>query len=197
MVKKCKYEIKPLMKEQWAGTIVPIGYTTNKYYDIKTQKMENGFQMLMELRDCITPITHTPEEHDYPDRLYADHYEQASAWGVLVDEKKEQGMEEPTLIACIETCPEDWSNRLRVTELWVHKDYRRQGIGHGLMEMAKKQMAVENRRALILETQSCNVSAISFYLSEGFQLIGFDSCCYSNHDLDRREVRIELGILSE
>ncbi len=25
------------------------------------------------------------------------------------------------LIACIETCPEEWSNRLIVTELWVHE----------------------------------------------------------------------------
>ena len=27
----------------------------------------------------------------------------------------------------------------------------------------------------------------------GFGLIGFDACCYANNDLERKEVRIELG----
>jgi len=45
----------------------------------------------------------------------------------------------------------------------------------------------------MLETQSCNTNAIGFYLHEGFTLIGFDLCCYSNRDPERKEVRIELG----
>ena len=50
------------------------------------------------------------------------------------------------------------------------------------------------RRALLLETQSCNVGAIAFYLKEGFSLFGFDACCYSNEDIPRGEVRLELGM---
>ena len=96
-------------------------------------------------------------------------------------------------MAAIETAPEEWSNRLRVTELWVDEGLRRQGLGHALMELAREQTRRENRRALILETQSCNVNAIGFYLHEGFTLIGFDACCYTNRDLERKEVRVELG----
>lgn len=59
--------------------------------------------------------------------------------------------------------------------------------------LAKEQAIREKRRAMILETQSCNVGAIAFYLQEGFELIGFDSCCYSNRDLERKEVRLDLG----
>lgn len=114
-------------------------------------------------------VNHTPEEYDFPDKLYEDHWENAYAWGVVIDGK---------LIAAIETCPEAWSNRLRITELWVDDEYQKQGIGHTLMEMAKEQLRRERRRAIILETQSCNVNAIDFYLHEGFTLIGFDSCCY-------------------
>ena len=44
-----------------------------------------------------------------------------------------------------------------------------------------------------LETQSCNTNAIGFYLHQGFELIGFDKCCYTNKDIERREVRINLG----
>ncbi len=80
-----------------------------------------------------------------------------------------------------------------VTELWVHESLRRQGIAHQLMAVAKEQAVLEHRRAIILETQSCNVGAISFYQQEGFEPIGIDSCCYSNCDLERREVRINMG----
>ena len=61
------------------------------------------------------------------------------------------------------------------------------------MELAKNQARSEGWRAVILETQSCNVDAIGFYLHEGFTLIGLDTCCYSNRDIERREVRLELG----
>ena len=48
---------------------------------------------------------------DYPDSLYQDHWEGAEAYGVVSDSGE--------LLACIEVCPEEWSNRLMVT-LKVH-----------------------------------------------------------------------------
>ena len=86
---------------------------------------------------------------------------------------------------------------LRITELWVSEEHQEQGIGHALIEMAKEQARRERRRAVILETQSCNVNAIDFYQHEGFTLIGFDACCYGNNDLQRKEVRLEFGWLIE
>jgi ribosomal protein S18 acetylase RimI-like enzyme len=47
---------------------------------------------------------------------------------------------------------------------------------------------------LIVETQSCNVPAINFYLKHGFKLIGFDVTAYSNEDIERKEVRLEFGL---
>ena len=46
--------------------------------------------------------------------------------------------------------------------------------------------------AIMLETQSCNLHAIAFYRSQGFRLLGIDSCCYGNYDIARHEVRINL-----
>ena len=97
------------------------------------------------------------------------------------------------LLACIEVCPEEWSNRLIVTELWVSDELRNKGIGKRLMNKAKEIAINQKRRAVILETQSCNTNAIGFYLHEGFELIGFDTCCYTNNDMKRREVRINMG----
>lgn len=184
--KEAGFNIVPLPKKDWQGTIIPMRYTTSEYYDVAVDRRENGFQVTLEKKEFDKPVSHTPEEYDFPDKLYQEHWEKACAWGVL------EGRE---MIACIETCPEEWSNRLAVTELWVHEDYRRQGIAHALMAVAKEQARLERRRALILETQSCNVGAIAFYRQEGFTLIGFDSCCYQNRDLERKEVRLNLGIL--
>ena len=80
-----------------------------------------------------------------------------------------------------------------ITELWVSDTLQRQGIGTRLMNLAKEKAKEQGRRAIILETQSCNVVAISFYRSQGFKLIGFDSCCYTNRDVERHEVRFDLG----
>ncbi len=183
-----EYEIIHLPKEKWKGTIIPIRYTTNKYYDVKLHKTEKGFHIEIEKKDLAEPVTHSPEEYDFPDKLYADFRENSYAWGVLAGEE---------LVAAIETDLEIWSNRLRITELWVADKYQKQGIGHALIEVAKGQARRERRRAIILETQSCNVNAIDFYLHEGFSLIGLDTCCYKNNDLERKEVRLEFGWFPE
>ncbi len=183
-----EYEIIHLSKEKWKGTTIPIGYTTDKYYDVMVNKIDKGFAIEIEKKDFAEPVTHTPEEYDFPDKLYEDHWENAYAWGVLVNDE---------LVAAIETDQELWSNRLRITELWVAEKYQKQGIGHALIEMAKEQARRERRRAIILETQSCNVNAVDFYQHEGFTLIGMDTCCYKNNDLRRKEVRLEFGWFPE
>lgn len=38
---------------------------------------------------------------------------------------------------------------------------------------------------------------IDFYMHEGFRLIGMDTCCYTNNDLHRKEVRLEFGWFTE
>ncbi len=183
-----EYKIIHLPKEKWKGTIVPIRYTTVQYYDVAVNRNKNGYSVEIEKKDFAQPVTHSPEEYNFPDKLYEDFRETAYAWGVIVEDE---------LVAVIETDPELWSNRLRITELWVAEPYQKRGIGHSLMEIAKEQARLERRRAIILETQSCNVNAIDFYLHEGFQLIGMDTCCYKNNDLQRKEVRIELGWFPE
>lgn len=183
-----KNNIIPLPKEQWKGTIIPMRYTTEEYYDVDLQKTADGYDIAVHRKKFDTPVTHFPEEYDFPDKLYQDHWEKAFAWGIV---EERGGRQE--LLACIETCPEEWSNRLMITELWVHEKIRRQGAAHTLMAIAKEQAVLEHRRAIILETQSCNVGAITFYQKEGFEPIGLDTCCYGNRDVERKEVRINMG----
>lgn len=182
------YEIVHLPKDKWKGTVLPIGYKTDQYYDVSVNKKDGGFAIEIEKKDFLEPVTHTPEECDFADKLYEDYRENAYAWGVLADE---------VLVAAMETDQELWTNRLRITELWVAEAYQKQGIGHALIAMAKEQARRERRRAIILETQSCNVNAVDFYQHEGFTLIGMDTCCYQNNDLQRKEVRLEFGWFPE
>ena len=182
------YPIIPLPKEEWKGTPIPMRYTTEEYYDLETAAADDGFRVQMVKKRFEAPVTHTPEEYDFPDRLYQDHWEKAEAFGIV---REKDGQKE--LLACIEVCPEEWSNRLMVTELWVADELQRQGVGTRLMNLAKERAKQQGRRAIILETQSCNVRAIAFYRSQGFELIGFDSCCYTNRDVERHEIRLDMG----
>ncbi len=179
-------EIIALPKETWKGTAIPLATRSNSYYDLEIHPLDsNGCVISLTRKQAEEEIVHTPEEYDFPDSLYQEHWENAEAFGIV--------SEDGDLLACIEVCPEEWSNRLMVTELWVSDGLRHQGIGKRLMDKAKAIAASQNRRAVILETQSCNTNAIGFYLHEGFELIGFDTCCYTNNDIGRREVRINLG----
>ena len=178
-------QIVPLPREKWKGAVVPIRYTTDAYYDLELTESEGAFQARMVKKQFDAPVTHSPEEYDFPDKLYQDYWENAEAYGIVG--------EDGALLACVELCPEEWSNRLVVTELWVADRCHRRGFGSRLMDLAKQKAREQGRRAIILETQSCNVRAIAFYRSQGFRLIGFDTCCYANNDVARHEIRFNFG----
>ena len=179
-------EIVPLPKEQWKGTAIPLATRNDSYYDVEIDPLDyDGCTIRLVRKQAEEEIVHTPEEYDFPDALYQDYWENAEAYGVIGENGE--------LMACIEVCPEEWSNRLLVTELWVSEELRGIGVGRRLMNKAKEIAQEQGRRAIILETQSCNTKAIGFYLHEGFEIIGLDTCCYTNNDIERREVRINLG----
>ena len=183
------YEIRYLDPGRWKGTPLPLCYTSEFYYDIAVNRTRDGFSIPIVKRPFPAPFTHTPEDGDSPDGLYADWWENAEAYGIVGDDG--------ALLAAIEVCPEEWSKRLMVTELFVAEPLRRQGHGRRLMDLAKRLTVEGGHRCLILETQSSNVNAVDFYLSQGFALIGFDACCYHNDDIRRREVRFDMGWFPE
>ncbi len=179
-------KIEALPRDKWKGAPIPLVTRSDSFYDLEISPLtEAGCTVALVRKPAEREIVHTPEEFDFPDRLYQDHREKAEAYGVV-------GLD-GALRACVEVCPEEWSNRLVVTELWVSEELRRQGLGRRLMDKAKEIARAQKRRAVILETQSCNTDAIGFYLHEGFDLIGFDTCSHTNFDIARREVKLVLG----
>ena len=179
-------EIIPLPKEKWKGTPIPSTIKSKSYYDFNISPLnKEGCKIELVKKDFEEEIVHTQEEYDFPDGLYQDYWENAEAFGVVGDNGE--------MLACIQVSPEEWSNRLMVTELWVSEELRGQGYGKRLMDKAKEVAVAQKRRTIILETQSFNTNAIGFYLHQGFEIIGFDTCCYTNNDIGRKEVRINLG----
>ena len=135
------YDIVYLPPARWKGAVLPMRYTTAEYYDVAVCRTETGFDVRMEKRAFDAPVTHTPGEYDFPDRLYADWWEDAEAWGVVRND---------TLLAAVEFCPEDWSDRLRVTELWVTEALRGQGIATELVKAAVDE--IHFRRGTVTAT---------------------------------------------
>ncbi len=85
-----------------------MNYMTDGYFDVRVSESSDSFHIDIEKECYETPRLHTC---DYPDFLFADWWEDAEAWGIASEEKE--------LLVCIECCPEEWSNRLMVTELWL------------------------------------------------------------------------------
>jgi len=177
--------IVSLEREEWQGYQLAFHYISQNYYDVEIDHIDSGFQVSFIRKPYGVPFEKMPGDSD---KLFQPWCDDVKAWGIVEDSR---------LVAVIETAVEEWSNRLRVTELWVDDNYHRRGIGTALMDIAVRRAKDEKRRAIMLETQTCNENAIAFYLAYGFKLIGFDACCYGNGDLERKEVRIELGVLLE
>jgi len=174
-----------LEREKWQGTVLDYvtDYKSYESYEVKINRDDDDFNVSFIKKPLSAPFI---PNHDYADRLFRPWWEDVKAWGIVDGDK---------LLAAVETSVEEHSNRLRITELWVSEELRRQGIATALMDTALNRAKEEKRRAVILETQSHNTAAIGFYLNYGFTLIGFDSCAYRNNDLERGEVRMEFGII--
>ena len=180
--KPLKNQIIQLEQEKWQDYQLAFHYISKFYFDVSIDHSADHFQVSFTKKPFSVPYEKMPDDSD---KLFQPWWDEVEAWGIINEGK---------LIAAIETSVEGYSNRLRVTELWVDGGYRRQGIAYALMDKAVERARNEKRRAIILETQSCNGGAISFYLNYGFSLIGFDACAYRNDDISRKEVRMEMGL---
>ncbi len=171
--------IKLLDKNSYEKYPITFSYETKAYYDVSMTTASNTIQITLTKKPFDRAV-----KKSFVDYLYEPYRERAEAYGYFRDE---------TLVGIIEIDFEAWSKRLRISECIVFEAFQRQGIATKLMQFASERGMALGARALVLETQSCNVNAIDFYHSVGFELSGLDTLCYSNQDIENREVRLELG----
>jgi ribosomal protein S18 acetylase RimI-like enzyme len=127
-------------------------------------------------------------EKRFEGRLFQDFVDEPRAFAAEFEGKQ---------VGWIELGFHKWNNRMRIWELLVKEGFRRRGIGTLLVDHAVELSRKREARMLVVETQSCNVPEIRFYLKRGFEIIGFDTVAYSNEDMKRKEVRLEFGLKNQ
>jgi ribosomal-protein-alanine N-acetyltransferase len=75
-----------------------------------------------------------------------------------------------------------WTDAAEITDLAVDIAFRRLGTGRALVEAAVTWAREKHSRSLWVEPRADNHAAISFYLSLGFRISGFNDRLYSNQD---------------
>ena len=76
----------------------------------------------------------------------------------------------------------DWTDAAEITDLAVDIAFRRTGAGRALVDAASQWARERGYRSLWVEPSADNHAAISFYVSLGFRLSGFNDRMYSNLD---------------
>lgn len=177
-----KLNIKKL-DDSYKGKKVIFRYESDYYYDIEYKEIEEGFQYSL-----VKKPFEEPKKKEFESILLEDWLENPTLFAAEYNGE---------IVGFIELSHETWNNRLRISNIHIEDSHRRKGIGAKLIEQAINFAKDKKIRALVLETQSCNYPAISFYMKCGFSIIGFDLTCYSNEDIEKREVRIEMALTLE
>lgn len=174
-------EICWLDRKQYQGFLLKFSYTTQMVYDVACQ--ENGF--CLRSRELEAPM-----EKGFTDILFGDWLEAPVALGAFDGE---------TLLGVAEGSVESWHQLFRLSNILVFPEHRGKGIGGQLLEaMVGWAEGLKACRGVILETQSCNAPAIAFYKKHGFRLCRIDLYEYSNTDVEKGEVRVDMmRILTE
>ncbi len=155
-------------------------YTTNSHYAVRITGDASSWSVLLVLKKLPRTI-----EKQFEGHLFEEFVDEPRVFVAEVSGKR---------VGWLETGYQEWNNLVRIWQLLVEEGYRGRGVGSRLMETAIKVAKERSARMLVLETQSCNIPAIDFYLRLGFDLIGVDSVSYSNEDVERGEVRLEFGL---
>ena len=169
-------EIKELEKDTYLNKKFTVRYQTKGYYDIHPSNL--GFEIKYEMFE-------KEKEMSFDDVFFGDWLDAPKAFGAF---------EKEHLLGYVEGTLENWNNRYRISNICVFDNCdRHKGIGTLLMNFILKEAIKSGARMVVLETQTCNENAIAFYKKMGFDIIGFDLFAYSNCDMERHEVRIEMG----
>ena len=161
------------------GKQVVYQYTSEKYYEVETEKSMNGWSFSLEEQKFAQPF-----EKSLVEDIFESYLEGTE---VYVSECKG---EEAGVIVMQHL---EWNNTLLIHHLYVEQQFKRKGIGSALLIFAQKRARELSVRMITLETQTSNYPAIQFYLKNGFQLIGLNVNSYSNEDMEKKEVLIEMG----
>ena len=169
--------IKKLDYNEYKGRKYSLKIKSNKYLDIIPS--EFGFKLeFVDTNEYIKVLE---------DDMLSDWLDNPVAYGYFEEDK---------ILGFVEGFKEEWNNRYRISNICIfEEDNRQKGIGKLLLDQILKDAKASNARMVVLETQSYNHKAISFYKKNGFEIIGFDRYAYSNEGPNDHNMRIEMGMI--
>ena len=162
-------------------TPIVFDYVTQGHYKAILMESEGSFGVEFAYEPFEQEISKS-----FTDILVPDYLENPKSFAAMINDE---------IAGYIVVNHEKYNNRIRIAQFLVLNPHRGQGIGRALMNKAEAYARDLGARAMILETQSCNIPAIRFYMSYGFRFVGCDLQCYSNQDIDNKEIRLELGMM--
>lgn len=169
-------EIRKLDYENMKGKTYSAEIHSDKYLSIEPQGEGFKIEWVKSAQELIMPLE---------DDILSDWLEDPVAYGAYEGEE---------LVGFTEGFLEKWNNRFRITNICVFDiQMRHSGIGKLLIERIIEAAQKTGARMIVLETQSFNSKAISFYKKSGFEIIGFDRYAYSNNGPEEKNMRIEMG----
>ncbi len=169
-------EIRQLSKQEYQGREYSTAIHSDMYLSIDPS--DEGFIMkwIESEKDLKMSIK---------DILFEEWLESPVAYGAF---------ENGRMLGFVEGFHEKWNNRFRISNICIFEEAdRRSGIGTILLEKIMADAVNCGARMAVLETQSFNYKAISFYRKNGFEIIGFDRYAYSNKGPEEHNMRIEMG----
>jgi ribosomal protein S18 acetylase RimI-like enzyme len=97
---------------------------------------------------------------------------------------------ESALVAAAAATPDPINGVLRLLDLRVDFDFRRQGLASAMMFQLIQEARNRELRAVAAVTQADNVPAIQLLAKLGFEIAGLDTLARSNHDLVKETVNL-------
>jgi ribosomal protein S18 acetylase RimI-like enzyme len=160
-----------LSRERFEGYEVAFSYESKGYYDLKMRCTENVFAMEFVRTPCA------PVHKEDVDHLFAPYWDDPHAYALC------DGTE---MRAILEVTPENWNNRLRITNLCVQEGYRRRGYGSLLVSRARTMAKSAGAISLRAYVSGINAGAVRFLQLQGMTLVGFSAL--------EDELMLELGM---
>jgi len=146
-----KMDIRKLDYKKYKGQKYRAEILSDRFLSIEPEG--EGFDIRWIMSD-------EPLRMSVDDDMLSDWLDHPTAYGAFEGDR---------LLGFVEGFLEKWNNRYRIANICVFDDAdRRSGVGTRLMETILDEAVSSGARMAVLETQTYNYKAISFYKKNGF-----------------------------
>ncbi|MCW5947672.1 MAG: GNAT family N-acetyltransferase [Fimbriimonadales bacterium] len=159
--------------------LIRYAYVSDYAYEVEARETAAGFSWSLIKRPASPQIS---KEHRW--LPFDGKFPRARGYVAFIDG-------EP--VGYVEFFLDEFTNLVRVVHLYVRHGYRHMGVGSRMIGSVEQAARHFRARGVVLETQTCNVPAIEFFNRLGYSFWSVDTRFYSNDDIAKRDVRVDLG----